>query len=366
MYQKKPTILIVDDNSNNLNMLFDFFEGKDFEIMSAKNGTAALEIIKAQKMDIILLDVVMPEVNGFEVCQKLKMDESTRNIPVIFMTALAETEDKVKGLDLGAVDYITKPLQPEEVLARVNTHLKIRQLQNELQESLDREKELNILKTRLISIAAHEIRNPLAAINMSCQLLQMYNEQLEPAKKERHFQRINQGIKRCTKILDEVLMMAKNELNQIKIHREAINLKEKISEILEDFKIISMGSHTIEFNYNCPETIYLIDKNLLTHVISNLLSNALKYSPENTTIQLITLQVDKDVILKVNDQGRGISEKDQEHLFEAFYRANNSSDRSGMGLGLSIVKQFVEQWGGKITVYSKLNEGSSFTVTIPQ
>ena len=160
-------ILVIDDNPKNLDVLSDLFDRENFAVLFALDGKSGIQRAKIGQPELILLDIMMPGIDGFEPCRRLKADAITRNIPVIFMTALSETPDKIQGFKLGAVDYITKPFQPEEVLARIHTHLKIQHLQEELlrnnlelQAALERERELNTLKSRFISIASHEFRSP--------------------------------------------------------------------------------------------------------------------------------------------------------------------------------------------------------------
>lgn len=373
MNNDSPTVLAVDDNPANLSLLFDVLDEANFEVLISQSGERALKRAESANPDIILLDVMMPGIDGFETCRQLKANEATKDIPVIFMTALTETVDKVKGLELGAVDYITKPIQPKEVLARIKTHLTIQRLQRDLQqkneelfEFLQREKELNELKSRFISMASHEFRTPLATIQTSSDLLKRYGERISSEKRLMHLKRIDGAIKRMTEMLDDVLIIFKAEARKKECKPEPVGLIEFCNNITEEFRLISEETHTIIFS--CPDKEFqaYVDPNLLRHILSNLLSNAIKYSPESSHVYFELSHSDSDIIFRVKDEGIGISEDDQRHLFEAFHRGRNVDTIKGTGLGLSIVRQFVELHGGTIEVESQLNQGTTFTVSIPK
>ncbi len=372
MNDEMPAILAVDDNPTNLNLLFDVLDKAHFEVLISQSGESALKRAENAKPDIILLDVMMPGIDGFETCGQLKANNVTKDIPVIFMTALADTVDKVKGFELGAVDYITKPIQPQEVLARIKTHLTIKQLQGDLRqknqalsESLEREKELNDLKSRFISMASHEFRTPLATILTSSNMLKRYEDRLSSEKKLTHLGRIEGAVKRMTEMLNDVLTLSKISAGKQKYSPEAVPLIEFCHNIVEEFRLISEETHIIHFSPPDQEFQAQVDPNLLRHILSNLLSNAIKYSPESRNVYVELSRTDSAISFRVKDEGIGISEDDQKHLFEAFHRGANVDTIKGTGLGLSIVKQFVELHEGTIDVESKIHQGTTFTVHIP-
>ncbi len=379
MNDDKATILIIDDNPENLDVLFDLLSGKGFELLFAIDGSSALQRAEIAKLDLILLDVMMPGIDGFEVCRQLKEGKTTRNIPIVFMTALTDTANKVKGLEAGAVDYITKPIEAEEVLARVNTHLKMQRLQRDLhaqnavlqaantdlQAALEREKELNTLKSRFVSIASHEFRSPLALIHLAASVLKRYRDRMPDEKKVKHLNVIESAVEEMTGILNNVLMLTKVEAGNIQFNPEPLDIEEFCQPIIDKFTLMSAATHTIAFSRNDQRVQAVADPQLLQSILSNLLSNALKYSPDGGRILVAISRKETAFELSVNDQGLGISQEDQQHLFDAFQRGNNVGDIKGTGLGLSIVKQFVELHGGTITVESEIQQGSTFTVTLP-
>ncbi len=386
MNSEQPVILVVDDNPTNLDILFSIFEKTDFVVSFVTDGKRGLELANSDIPDLILLDVMMPGIDGFEVCRRLKGDDTTRDIPVIFMTARTETADKVKGFQVGAVDYITKPIQPEEVLARMNTHLTIQRLQKnlrtrndelhtslerekalnqELQEALEREKDLNHLKSRFISIASHEFRSPLSLIGITTNMLKRYFNRMSDTKRTEHLESIEQEVARMTDILNNILVITKAEAGNFQFHPQTINMKAFCENLAERFTLMSEAAHSMSFSAQGGDFQMAADPSLLEPVISNLLSNAIKYSPQGGTIDFTLIREPDQVVFHISDQGLGIAEDDQAHLFDSFYRGENVTDIQGSGLGLSIVKQFVELHGGTISVESAVNQGTTFTVSLP-
>ncbi len=379
MNNNKATILIVDDNPENLDVLFDLLNGKGFELLFAIDGASALQRTEIAEFDLILLDVMMPGMDGFEVCRRLKMNPKTRDVPIVFMTALTDTVNKVKGFEAGAVDYITKPIEAEEVLARVNTHLNMRCLQKELhaknaelhasnqelQTALEREKELNGLKTRFVSIASHEFRSPLALIQLTAGMLKCYRDRMPDGKEEKHLEIIETAVEEMTGILNDVLMLTKAEAGNFQFRPEALDIEEFCQRVVDKFRLMSAATHRIAFSADGEHFQAAADPQLLHSILSNLLSNAIKYSPDGGMIQVDIFPKDTEFELSVTDEGLGISQEDRSHLFDAFQRGKNVSGIKGSGLGLSIVKQFVELHGGTITVESEAHKGSTFTVTLP-
>jgi signal transduction histidine kinase len=364
--EEEPKILVVDDNPNNLNILSEILDEHGYEIFFALDGESALDRAQLGNPDLILLDVMMPGMDGFETCQKLKKNPETTDIPVIFMTALDSAQDKVEAFELGAVDYITKPVEPLEVLARVKTHLKIQRLQKRLKEQLAQEKEMNELKSRVLSIASHDLRTPLTSIKIVANLILRYEEKLEKEKKVAHLNKIIETTNYMNKMLDDLLVLVKTQSGKYKINKEKTDLFDFGKEIVKEFA--TLGKDTHEIIFNCPEEMMdvTIDPDLFHHILSNLLSNAIKYSPQGGKIFFDIYKQDENfIIFSVKDQGIGIPEEDLKNLFEAFHRAGNVGEIQGTGLGLSIAQQFVELHNGEIGVESTMNEGTTFQIRIP-
>ena len=366
-------ILIVDDTPQNLKVLTEVLDDEGFELLFAMDGRTALERVHYANPNLILLDVMMPDMDGFETCKKLKESEKTKDIPIIFMTALTSTKDKVQAFQLGAVDYITKPIQPDEVLARVRTHLKIQSLQNdlriknkELEKALIHEKELNGLKSRVLSIASHDLRNPLASIKILANLLIRYSNRLTEEKKLYNIKKIKEVADQMSGMLDELLLYTKVDAGKIEFHGEHIQLDRFCKDIAEQFTLISENTHTISFSATGIDFNIIADPKLLNHIFSNLLSNAIKYSSAGTVVSFELKEEKDEFVIRIKDQGIGISEEDQSKLFTAFHRGENVGNIKGTGLGLSIVKQFVELHKGTIDVHSEIDKGTIFTIKLPK
>jgi signal transduction histidine kinase len=379
MRKKLPSILVIEDTPATLSVLFNLLDDAGFEVLVALNGEKALNVAKEGRPDLILLDVLLAGIDGFEICRRLKASEATCEIPIIFMTALTKTDDKIKGFELGAVDYITKPFEPEEVLMRIKTHLTIQQLQQDLQDkneelyaALERERELNQLKSRFISIASHEFRTPLSAILFSKDLLKRYYQKTcqsaEPTVADdvhEQLDSITRAVKQMTATLDEVLTITKSEAGKVSFSPTLTNITALCRETVEKWDAMSTAVHTVIFSNPGEPIQALIDPKLFETIVSNLLSNAIKYSPQGGEVRCdLTLEAET-IRFAVQDQGIGIAEEDQRHLFEAFHRGINAMKIQGTGLGLSIVKQFVELHEGTIIVESKVQKGSAFTVCLP-
>lgn len=392
------TILVVDDNPINLKLMDYTLSAAGYNVKMEANGLNVIQKVNDIMPNLILLDIMLPDISGFEICEQLQADPRTQSIPIIFMTALADTMDKVKGLSLGAVDYITKPFQKEELLARVRTHLHLQSLitslerQNQelrqltqrnedleqrvaertakLQAALEKEKELSQLKSRFITMASHEFRTPLAIISSSSGILQKFSDRLSAERKEQHLQTIQNTIKHITQMLDDVLMINRAEAEKIELHLETSDIIAFCRHLKEEIETTS-NQHTINFYVDLGEEImenYLIiqfDEKILRQILTNLLTNAIKYSPSHNLVNFSLTKNNNQILFKISDRGIGIPEADQANLFEPFHRASNVGTIAGTGLGLAIVKKCVDLHQGKINVESRAGEGTTFTVSLP-
>lgn len=392
------TILVVDDNPINLKLLDHTLSAAGYNVKMEANGLNVIQKVDDIMPNLILLDIMLPDISGFEICEQLQADPRTQSIPIIFMTALADTMDKVKGLSLGAVDYITKPFQKEELLARVRTHLNLQSLitsleqQNqelrqltqrnedleqrvaertaELQAALEKEKELSQLKSRFITMASHEFRTPLAIISSSSGILQKFSDRLSAERKEQHLETIQNTIKHITQMLDDVLMINRAEAEKIELHLQASDIISFCRHLKEEIETTS-HQHTINFSLDLGEEIrensliIQFDEKILRQILTNLLTNAIKYSPAHDLVNFSLTKENNYIIFTISDRGIGLPEADQANLFEPFHRASNVGTIAGTGLGLAIVKKCVDLHQGKINVESRAGEGTTFTVSIP-
>lgn len=234
----------------------------------------------------------------------------------------------------------------------------------ELNEALIKEKDLNDLKTRFVSMASHEFRTPLATILSSLSLAGKYGEKNEKEKQAKHISRIKTSVNNLTDILNDVLSISKLEEGKISVSLEKFDVKSFITEVVQELQSLTK-SQTISYHHTGKNTNVLLDKTIVRHILSNLISNAIKFSPENKPIICSSELSKNKIVLKVTDRGIGISEEDQKHLFERFFRAQNATNVQGTGLGLNIVAKYVEVLNGQIDFTSTLKLGTTFVITLP-
>ncbi|MDM8531098.1 hybrid sensor histidine kinase/response regulator [Anaerolineales bacterium HSG25] len=387
-------VLIVDDNPTNLRVLVDYLSAYDLEIITAMDGEEALEVVDEEQIDLIVLDVMMPRLTGFEVCQRLKANEATKDIPVIFMTALASEDDKVKGFDVGAVDYVTKPIQQREVLARVTTHLRIqaqtRQLQQqaeklasqtnqlqaqaeELQAKNNELAETNASKDRFFSIIAHDLKGPFIPLLGNTERLAKIGQTYSPEQVEEMGQSLHRTATCMFNLLETLLQWARIQMGRMEYQPGRLNLTEIIDQTINLLADVALNKQiTLENRLQIP--IYLnVDENMLKTIIRNLMSNALKFTPHSGQVSISAQKHETQsqkrefVELWVSDTGVGISQPDINRLFKIneYHTTLGTDDEKGTGLGLIMCYEMVERHGGRIWVESDVGQGTTFKATLP-
>ena len=359
---ESTSIMVVDDTSANLKLLQEMLRAKGYLVLTFIRGAMALKAAAKNPPDLILLDINMPEMNGFEVCKRLKADEVLKDIPVIFISALTETADKVKAFAVGGVDYITKPFQFEEVNARVETHLRLRRLQVELQE-------LNELKNHFLGMAAHDLRTPLGGIMGISELLADQLSPLLTEKQSRFFNMLLASSQFMAGMVNDLLDMSAIESGHLTIERRMVDITVPIKRIVEINEMFASPKN-ISIAISCQEQLPQVyaDINRIEQVINNLLSNAIKYSQPGTEITVRLRHENNEVIISVADQGPGIPEKEQHKLFHAFGKTSvqpTSEKERSTGLGLLIVKKIMEAHGGRIWLLSEPGKGTEFFFSLP-
>lgn len=369
----KGSILIVDDTPQNLHLLSSMLIEQGYDVRSAINGSVALMAVDKIQPDLILLDINMPHMSGFEICERLKSNKETCTIPIIFLSAMDETLDKIKALRSGGVDYITKPFQIEEVIARVERQLELKKLQTALHQAkvdalraLEQEKELNRLKSEFVSMISHDFRTPLTTIQACADLIRYSEDQLSPDTKNRYFDKINLSVEHMLDLLDEVLLIGSIEAGGIQFQPTLTNISQYCYDLIETIQVGSNLQHQIHIAMNCDNMQAMIDPTLLRQILNNLLSNAVKYSPKDQPISFDLNCSSHSIEFRICDRGIGIPLNSQKHLFEPFYRCPNTGEIQGTGLGLTIVKRCVDAHQGQIHIESQEGIGTTVTVTLPQ
>jgi signal transduction histidine kinase len=369
--QRRGNILVVDDSPANLRLLTSMLTEQGYKVRSVINGPMALTAARAAPPDLILLDINMPEMNGYEVCQQLKADELSHDIPVIFISALDEIGDKVQAFAVGGVDYVTKPFQFEEVLARVETHLALRNLQRQLTAANDelalRLQEVQARNEELDAFAhtvAHDLKNPLGAILGYSGMLQERYESLSQEQLIRIVASLGRSARKMDNIIEELLLLAgvrkMESVEPIPLDMGAI-VAEAQSR-LEDL----IRSHEAEIV--APERWPLAQGRApwIEEVWTNYLSNAIKYGGQPPRVELgADGQAGSSFVrFWVRDNGPGLSPAEQERLFTPFERLHEIR-AVGYGLGLSIVRRIVEKLGGQVGIESQSGQGCLFYFTLP-
>lgn len=350
-----PSILIVDDQPVNLGVLYEALESTGYNVRVADSGEAALESVRRAPPDMIVLDVLMPGLDGFETCRRLKAYPAIHDVPVIFMTALTESVDEIAGLRLGAVDYITKPIQVETVLARITTHMTLRQLQQTLQRQ-------NAELDAYARMVAHDLKSPLTTVVSSADFLLNRVGMIDKVELAAYLSVIHNAGQRAITTVEELLVLA--GVRQAQVVSEPLDMativdqaQRRIAFLIEDYHGTLTLPKTWPVAYGHAPWIEL--------VWANYLSNGLKYGGQPPYLWLgADHQPDGMVRFWIRDNGSGLNQESQALLFTEWTRLQPRR-ADGHGLGLSIVRQIVEKLGGTVGVESDVGQGSQFYFTLP-
>lgn len=365
------TLLVVDDNPINLSVIVEYVEDLGFKTMVAQDGRSALEKAQHSPPDLILLDVMMPELDGFETCKRLKALETTRDIPVIFMTALANVEEKAKGFNIGAVDYITKPFQQEEVLTRITTHLQLRYLNKQLVQANQELIALNASKDKIFSTIAHDLRGPFGPLMGNLELLMVSVETAPRSEIAELSQSVYRSAKNVFTLLSNLLDWSRLQLGRVKHKPKSLNLQEVIEQNFNFLAEMALTKEIVLKNNVTDQVLVYADEYMLNTIIHNLVSNALKFTPSGGLVtasaSLSPQTTPSWVEVAIADTGIGIREEDLAKLFrlETFHTTTGTPGESGTGLGLIICHEMAHRNGGKIWAESVLGQGTTIRFTLP-
>jgi signal transduction histidine kinase len=350
------TILIVDDTPANLAFIVEYLEARRYRILVAQGGEEGLQRAMRVQPDLILLDAVMPGLDGFEVCRRLKARDSTRDIPVIFMTSLADTHDKLIAFAVGAVDYVVKPLQVEEVMARVDAQLALRAMHSQL-AAANRE-----LETFSYSVS-HDLRAPLRAIASFAQIVRKDCGASMGEEGRRYMDTIISTSARMATLIEDLLCYARTaRANQTSVPVPLAPLVQNLSTIFGE-RIASAGARLEILQ---PLATPQGDPTLIEQVLNNLVDNALTYRRTHGTpeITISAAQSGEHVVIRVADNGIGVEPEYHEKIFQVFQRLHTNDEYPGTGLGLAIVAKAVRVMNGDVSIESAPGRGSTFTVRL--
>lgn len=360
---KKNTILVIDDDKEILTVLSIYLRKFEYTVLTASHTDSALRVVEEAMPNLILLDIMMPNVGGFEVCRQIKSNEITQHIPIIFMTARTSTPDKVKGLEIGAVDYITKPFDNNELLARINTHLTVSNLQQDLKEQIAVRDNLIAELDAFAHTVAHDLKTPISTVVNYCQLLVELCESgvAEPEQTLKDVKEIEQHSLKAATIVSELLFLSS-------VRKQDVDLKpfdsHEIAELAIKRLSMLIDEHDAEI---VPPEEWSVAKGHAPWVEElwvNYISNAIKYGGRPPRVELGSTRQDDGLIrFWVKDNGQGLTEEAQSSLFTEFSRLGEKAIE-GHGLGLSIVRRIAEKLGGQVGVESQLGQGSTFYFTL--
>lgn len=354
-------ILIVDDNADNLKVVSNFLKAEGYNIALALNGENALKVLETNRFDLILLDVMMPGMDGYEVCRKIKENIKTKDIPVIFLTARIETDDIVKGFQIGGVDYITKPFNRDELLVRVKTHLDL---------SLSKQQLLETIKTRdkLYSIIAHDIRSPLSSIKVLISAIAHGAIKTDSNDFNVLMKDLESATNQTNTLLSNLLEWTRLQIGNINIKPQNLLIKPIIDDCISLFVTQAKGKNIVVESAVNPDISAYIDEVTMHTVFRNLLSNALKFTPINGNINITYIESVDSVSVIFKDSGVGMSQDVIKKILESnqHHSTKGTNNEHGTGLGLYLVKDLIAQNNGTLFIESKVGDGSVFTVKVPK
>jgi signal transduction histidine kinase len=361
-------ILIVDDLADNIKVLGNILKINQYRISIAQSGREALEYLAKKLPDLILLDVNMPGMNGFELCERLKAEERTSAIPVIFLTANVSQEDIVIGFEVGGEDYLVKPFNPNELLARIQSHLELK-LSRDIIAAQNKELiELNASKNKFFSLIAHDIRNPVTSIYGFADLLKQSQQEMSAQELAESIDYLHHSARNLKDLIEHLLEWAKMQMRKTEFSPETIIFKEVIIPVLKFLDIQAWSKKITIQETSQPDQKIYADANMLRTILINLISNAIKFTSENGVISIEFSTNANEKIIRVIDNGMGMDEKTMAKLFVLGeqHTSLGTANEKGTGLGLLLVKDFMDRHKGKVEVQSELGKGSVFTLTFPQ
>jgi signal transduction histidine kinase len=378
-------ILIVDDTPANLDAISTVLSDAGYEIAIATSGERALQNLQRQSPDLILLDVRMPGIDGFETCDRIKANPKTCNIPIVFMTSIIDLSNKIKGFNCGAVDYISKPFQEQEILARVKTHIQLRRLTQNLEQQVAAQtaslrianaalEQANISKRSFLSTMSQEIRTPIDDILRLAERLQEQTSGTLNPQQVDDLAKIEHNGNHLLSLINNTLKLANIESGQLKLDLDLIAIEDLCRSCLVAIQSLADRKNIkliLNIEPNLPQIS--IDERQMRQVILNLLNNGIKFTAAGS----VTLSVTKAMLtdsenipgirIAIADTGIGINSENIKQLFQPFVQIANllGERQEGNGLGLILAKQIVELHNGQISVYSTENTGSCFTIELP-
>lgn len=381
------TILVVDDSPTNLAVVVDYLSSEQCRVLTAESAQSAINRLQYVIPDLILLDVMMPEMDGFELCRILKSHPLHRSIPVIFLTAKSEHEDIIEGFRSGGVDYVTKPFKEEELTMRIRTHLDLKNARNKIEEYArsveDKNRRLTELldeKNEFIGVATHDLKSPLSVLVLALDLLKIKIGAKNLLEIQPVIDQMSKTIIKMTSLVSKLLEINKLDVGRFDLFPEDANVVPVCNEVVLQNRS-KAESKGIRLEWTPPDAplIAHVDRNALSQVVENLVSNAIKYSPADTVIKCrlyetdsshelpALIVADRKIRFEVQDHGPGIKEEEKLKVFQRFAKTSNrpTGGETSNGLGLSIARRLIREMRGDIGFVSTVGEGSTFYYEMP-
>jgi signal transduction histidine kinase len=358
------SVLIVDDAIDTLRLLSDLLSEQGYEVRAFANGRQALQAVESDPPDLVLLDISLPEFDGYEVCRRLRASERAKDVPVIFLTASTETADKVRAFEAGGVDYVTKPFQVEELLARVRTHVKLRRTQEELAENYTRLRALERLRDDVVHMVIHDLRSPLTALLIELRIVLRKPADALSADIRAGLRSALESAEAIKIMANDVLDVSRLEERRMPIEWAVWDLNQITREVCSVLRTTDSGRAVDIDSAGAVEVT--CDGALVRRVIENLVRNAIRYSPADSLVRISITFSDSRVRVAVCDQGPDVPPEARETIFEKFgtLEAKQRTYRS-VGLGLAFCKLAIQAHGGTVGVDSGVPTGSTFWFELP-
>lgn len=366
---KGRRILAVDDDRINLRIIGGILRHEGYELAEAVSGEQALEVYPTFRPNLVLLDVMMPGIDGFMTCRTLKKVYGDKCAPVIFVTAKSEADDVVMGFDAGGVDYLTKPFRPKEVVARIRTHLSNQQLVEQQKLLVEQLSKANEAKDRFLGMCAHDLRNPLSSIRGLAELMDENALGTLSLEQREIIQTIHGASQSMLELVNELLDVATIEAGQLKLAKEPTHIADIVERSVHLSNIEAAKKNTrIELVKIDQNPMVDIDRNKIRQVVDNLISNAVKYSPRGSVITVVIHSDATGAGFAVRDSGPGIPDSERHKLFKDYGRlsAVPTGGEKSTGLGLAISRKIVEAHDGTIGVENIPGRGAEFVVRLPR
>jgi len=364
-----PKILLVDDNPTNIRVAAKILRQENYNISFAQNGRDALQKAGSINFDTILLDIMMPGMDGYEVCEKLKSNPLTRQVPVIFLTAKTETENVVRAFELGGADYVTKPFNSQELLARVETQVRLKKSLESLEKVNKDLTDANNTKDKMFSIISHDLLGPIGNIKESLEVIVSGEVTMDEKNMQSFLQSVWASVGSSYSLLENLLFWARSQQGRLAHKPKKINLSTLIKDTIHLLKgVASQKSIQLKSNLQTEEMVFA-DRNAVKTILRNLMSNAIKFTEANGLITIdAKKQDDGFLLISLADNGIGMDQKTKDNLFQKFKNEPRwgTDGEKGVGLGLVITREFVEKHRGTIWVNSEVGKGSTFYFTLPR